>query len=130
MKAKPKRVLIAEDNAALARVVQFNLHRSGFETVIAANGGIAWETATGELFDAVITDQQMPEMTGVELCRNLRSLPEYRDTPIVMLTAKGLELELSKLGEELGLSATFSKPFSPSKVVQTVEELLAASAAL
>ena len=120
-----KRVLVAEDNAALARVVQFNLKKCGYDATVASNGLIAWQIATSEQFDAIITDQQMPEMTGVELCRKLREIPNYATTPLMMLTAKGLELELPQLREELNISATFSKPFSPTAVVQTLEQLLA-----
>ncbi len=120
-----KRVLVAEDNAALARVVQFNLKKHGYDATVAENGLIAWQIATSEQFDAIITDQQMPEMTGVELCRKLREMPNYATIPVMMLTAKGLELELPQLREELNISATFSKPFSPTAVVQTLEQLLA-----
>lgn len=122
---QPKRVLIAEDNSALARVVQFNLKKGGFDVTVAPNGRIAWQQATSSHYDAVVTDQQMPEMTGLELCTELRKLPEYESTPMVMLTAKGLELELPVLCKELKLSATFSKPFSPSHVVNTITDLIA-----
>ena len=68
----------------------------------------------------------MPEMSGSQLCAHLRQLERYRETPIIMLTAKGLELELPRLREELGIAATFLKPFSPKEVVQAVEDCLAA----
>jgi CheY-like chemotaxis protein len=66
----------------------------------------------------------MPEMTGLELCRRLRATVEYAHTPIVLLTAKGLELELPALQRELNISAIFPKPFSPSEVVSTACQLL------
>ncbi len=127
MNDKAKRILIVDDNVALARVIQFAMDGAGFETVTAQNGQIAFELAKKSLFDVVITDQQMPEMTGVDLCRNLRGMPEYKDCPIILLTAKGLELELPHLQHELEIDATFSKPFSPSALVKTVNELLAAA---
>ncbi len=108
-------------------MIQFAMDGAGFETVTAQNGQIAFELAKKSLFDVVITDQQMPEMTGVDLCRNLRDLPEYKDCPIILLTAKGLELELPRLQHEFEIDATFSKPFSPSALVKTVNELLAAA---
>ncbi len=119
-----KRALIVDDNLALARVTQFALDRAGFETQTARNGRLALEAAKQMQFDVVVTDQQMPELTGVELCRELRKLPEYVDCPIILLTAKGLELELPRLREELGISGVFSKPFSPAAVVKAVEDLL------
>ena len=127
MNDKAQRILVVDDNVALARVIQFAMDGAGFETVTAQNGRIAFELAKKSLFDVVITDQQMPEMTGVDLCRNLRGMPEYEDCPIILLTAKGLELELPRLQQELEIDATFSKPFSPSALVKTVNELLAAA---
>jgi CheY-like chemotaxis protein len=119
-----KRALVVDDNLALARVTQFALDRAGFETQVARNGRLALEAAQQSQFDVVVTDQQMPEMTGTDLCRELRKLPEYMDCPIILLTAKGLELELPRLREELGISGVFSKPFSPAAVVKAVEDLM------
>ena len=88
------KALVVDDNVALARVTQFALTRAGFDARIAGNGRKALEFAQAESFDIVISDQQMPEMTGLELCRRLRATEEYAQTPIILLTAKGLELEL------------------------------------
>ena len=119
------RLLIVDDNVALARVTQFAFDKAGFATQTACNGAIALDLARSEKFDMVITDQQMPVMNGIELCRELRNLEEYLHTPIVMLTAKGLELELDQLREELQIQAIFPKPFSPSTIVDAVQKLLA-----
>ena len=118
------KVLIVEDNVALARVTQFALTRAGFDARVARNGQLGLEAASAEDFDVVISDHQMPEMTGLELCRRLRGLPSYTATPIILLTAKGFELELPRLKEELDISAVFPKPFSPSGVVDAVCQLL------
>ncbi len=118
------RALIVDDNIALARVTQFALDRAGFETQIALNGQMGLELAQESQFDIVITDQQMPIMSGIELCRALRELPNYFDCPLILLTAKGLELELPKLREEIGINGVFCKPFSPAAVVSEVKELL------
>lgn len=119
-----KRALIVDDNLALARVTQFALDRAGYETETARNGRLALEVAQVSQFDVIVTDQQMPEMTGIELCRELRKLEAYAACPIILLTAKGLELELPRLREELGINAVFSKPFSPGAVVRAVEDLV------
>ena len=118
------KALIVDDNIALARVTQFALSRVGFETRVAANGRIALERAAAEQFDIVITDQQMPEMTGLEFIRQLRTQPGYDSTPVILLTAKGLELELPRIQQELAIDAVFPKPFSPSAVVETACQLL------
>jgi len=122
-----KRALIVDDNMALARVTQFALDRAGFETQTANNGRIALELALDSHYDIVITDQQMPEMTGMELCQRLREHPDYSECPILLLTAKGFELELYRLREDLGINATFVKPFSPSAIVSAVQDLLKVS---
>jgi CheY-like chemotaxis protein len=118
------KALVVDDNVALARVTQFALTRAGFDAKIAANGRKALQLAESEPFDIVISDQQMPEMTGLELCRRLRATEQYAHTPIILLTAKGLELELPTLQRELEISAIFPKPFSPSEVVGTACQLL------
>ncbi len=118
------KALVVDDNVALARVTQFALTRAGFDARIAANGRKAFECAQAETFDIIISDQQMPEMTGLELCRRLRADEKYAHTPIILLTAKGLELELPALKQELEISAIFPKPFSPAEVVGAACQLL------
>ncbi|MFV2065864.1 MAG: response regulator [Pirellulales bacterium] len=123
-----KRALVAEDNFALAHVLQFNLERSGFEVTVAHDGGEAWEYVQREKFDVVITDHEMPRMTGLELCARLRDLPDYEITPVVMVTARGLELDTVRIGQRLRVAAIIPKPYSPSALLSTVEKLLAAEA--
>ena len=118
------KALIVDDNVALARVTQFALTRAGLETGIVGNGRAALERCINERFDIIITDQQMPEMTGLEFLQRLRTLPGYDKTPIILLTAKGLELELPRIQQELDISAVFPKPFSPSAVVESACQLL------
>ena len=119
-------ILVVEDNAALASVVRFNLQRAEFRVTVACNGRLAWEAVQEDAFDLIVTDQQMPEMTGCEFCEKLRSTDEFRRIPVIMLTAKGMELELPRLKAELGIAATFLKPFSPKEIVKAVEDLLEA----
>ena len=119
-----KRLLIAEDNPALAGVIGFNLQRVGYEVTIACNGQEAWEFAQSAGFDLVVTDQQMPLMTGVELIERLRAKAEYASVPMIMLTAKGLELDLVQLREELGIEVVMAKPFSPFELVEKVSDCL------
>jgi CheY-like chemotaxis protein len=124
------RILVAEDNAAMGHVLQFNLQKAGFEAQVADSGGAAWDLLCRQQFDLVITDHQMPGMTGLELCQAIRSSPALRATPVILLTAKGLELELARLTEEFGLAAAFSKPFSPSALVRAVRKTLSATESL
>jgi len=127
MSSADRHILIVEDNSALASVVRFNLQRAGFQVTVARNGRVAWEAVQEQTFDLIVTDQQMPEMTGCEFCEKLRALDEYRDTPVIMLTAKSMELDLPRLKAELGIAATFLKPFSPKEIVKSVEDHLEAA---
>ena len=126
MEKGSRNFLVAEDNPALACVIRFNLERSGFHVTAANNGRVAWEFAQDQTFDLVLTDQQMPEMSGHELCQKLRATTDHAETPIIMLTAKGMELDLPRLREELGITATFLKPFSLKEVIKAVESCFAA----
>ena len=128
MQYVPKRVLVAEDNIALAHVLEFNLKRRGYDVTVAHDGGEAWEFAQREKFDVVITDQEMPLMTGLELCARLRELPDYDTTPIVMVTARELELDTAGIKKRLRVGAIMPKPYGPEELLNTVETLLAGEA--
>ena len=117
----PDRVLYAEDNPALASVVRFNLEKGGLQVTVTANGREAWEYAQNELFDIVICDHKMPQMTGVELCQRLRADPRYRQAPIVLLTGKRYEISNE---DELPFTRVLSKPFSPRALLELVQTLL------
>ena len=125
MPSMSKRVLVAEDNLALAHVLQFNLERHGFDVAVAHDGREAWEIAQREKFDIVITDHEMPQMTGIELCARLREMPDFESIPIVMVTARALELDVTTLQQQPGLAAIMPKPYSPKELMNTVEKLLA-----
>ena len=118
-------ILIVEDNLAMCRVIQVILEKAGHNVTCAHDGQSGWHAALENRFDLIITDQQMPKMTGIELCQKLRTHDHYASTPVLMLTAKGLELDLSRLKQELGIAEIFAKPFSPAKIIKVVEEYLA-----
>jgi CheY-like chemotaxis protein len=120
MTTSVKRVLVADDNPAMAKVIAFNLSAVGFETTVAKNGRMAWEMLEAEPFDLLITDYQMPEMDGRELVRTIRDCPRLRQLPVIMLTAKELELETSMASDELQLISILQKPFSPSELTHRI----------
>jgi two-component system chemotaxis response regulator CheY len=121
------KVLVCEDNAALSAVVCFNLRRAGFQVTAVTNGRLALEALQNESFDLVLSDQQMPLMTGIQLCEHFRQLPTYKRTPFILLTAKCMEIDFAKLQQTLGVTKALPKPFSPSELVNCIEEALAAS---
>jgi DNA-binding response OmpR family regulator len=118
-------ILIVEDNAVMAHLLQFNLTRAGFEVTIACNGNSGFEKAVADRFDVVVTDHQLPGMLGTDLCKSLREMAQYRSTPIILCTAKGLELDRANVVKECGLTEVLFKPVSPRKLVSAINDLLA-----
>lgn len=122
------RVLIAEDNAALARVIGHTLRQRGFDVEVARDGAEAWSAAEKQAFDLIVTDHQMPRLTGLEVCQRVRAAGPNRETPVVLLTAKGMELDAETVGEEYGVAEVMIKPFSPSVLGEVAERHAVASA--
>lgn len=122
-----KRVLLCDDEPPILRAAEFKLKRSGFDVVCACDGQQAWELIQQTPPDILVTDCQMPRMTGSELCQHVRHDERTRNLPVIMLTAKGFEIT-GQVQAELGISRLMSKPFSPRELLEAVTELLAASA--
>jgi two-component system, chemotaxis family, chemotaxis protein CheY len=118
-------ILLVEDNDALRGVISFNLMRAGYRVKVVSNGREALEALENEPFDLVLSDQQMPKMTGIQLCEHIRELPLYHHLPFILLTAKCMELDVTKLRQQLRMSAALPKPFSPSELLTCIEECLA-----
>ena len=90
-------------------------------------GGLALDALQKDTFDLVLSDQQMPMMTGIQLCEQLRQLPAHRRTPFILLTAKCMEIDFARLQQNAGdFRRRLPKPFSPSELVNCIEEALAA----
>lgn len=123
MESSPLRILVAEDNAASAGVLQFTLERAGFEVVVIANGRAAAEAVESESFHFIITDYQMPGACGEDVIRAAREGGANRETPIVLCSAKGLELDTVLLQQQYSLARILCKPFSPREVVDLVRSL-------
>ncbi|HEX4413649.1 MAG TPA: response regulator [Lacipirellulaceae bacterium] len=126
MAIEKAKILVCEDNVALSGVICFNLVRAGFQVTSVLNGKAALDTLEQSSFDLVLSDQQMPLMTGIQLCENTRQLPAHRHTPFILLTAKCMEIDFPQLQKKLKISAALPKPFSPSELVSCIEETLAA----
>ncbi len=118
------KILVADDEAHILHVVSMKLRNAGYEVHTAVDGEEALELAMAERPDLVITDYQMPILTGLELCKRLREHDSTRDVPAMMLTARGFDIEPEEM-DEAKISAVLAKPFSPREVLQRVTELLA-----
>ena len=120
---KALKVLVVDDEIHIVQVVAIKLRNNGFDVITCENGAQALDLASNEKPDIVVTDFQMPLMTGLELVQNLRSQPDTADIPVVLLTARDFAIEDGQK-ENLKISACLSKPFSPRELLQTVEEVL------
>ena len=119
-----KKVLVADDEIHIVQVVAIKLRNNGFEVITADNGLSAFELVCSENPDFIVTDYQMPGMTGIEFIEKIRNRPESADVPVVMLTARDFSIE-EEQRKKLNISFCLSKPFSPRELLQKVEEVLA-----
>lgn len=121
-------IIVADDNFALANVVRFHLVRAGHDVTVVKNGReVLKQLRAGGQFDLLVTDQQMPHRTGLEVCEEIRdNMPECAGIPIILLTAKQLEMDVDSLQQQYGISKVFPKPFSPAELVEVISELLPA----
>ena len=118
-----KHVIVAEDNRVLLDVIRFNLKRSGYQVSTAIEGGEALRQLEQSPIDLLITDCQMPGMSGLELCRIIRHHPTLHSLPILFCTAKGYEINDAVLNE-LSLPQIICKPFSPRELLAQVDAIL------
>ncbi|HIP22828.1 MAG TPA: phosphate regulon transcriptional regulatory protein PhoB [Rhodobacteraceae bacterium] len=117
------KVLLVEDEEALQGLLEYNLQKEGFEVVIEGDGGAA-ETAVAEHApDIILLDWMLPNKNGIDICRALRSKPESKAVPIIMLTARAEEEDKLK-GLGYGADDYITKPFSISEVVARIKAVL------
>jgi DNA-binding response OmpR family regulator len=122
------KILIAEDERDIRDLVIFTLQFAGFEVVAASNGAEAVELVPKEKPDLILLDVRMPKMTGYEACEAIRKIPEVAHVPIVFLSAKGQEAEISA-GLAAGGMDYILKPFAPDQLGKRVKEILERAAA-
>lgn len=119
------KVLVVDDETHIVELVKFNLEKEGYRVVVSYDGLSALEMVKSEQPDLVILDIMLPSMDGFEVCKALKQNPEYNSIPIIMLTAKGEELD-TILGLEMGADDYIKKPFSPREMVARVKARLRA----
>ncbi len=118
-----KRILIIEDDKDIVELLKHYLERENFALKDALDGFAGLEKAKAENFDLIILDIMLPEMDGLEVCKELRADPKTAAIPIIMLTAKTEETD-KIVGLELGADDYVTKPFSPKELVARVKALL------
>ncbi|AQS35470.1 Response regulator receiver domain protein [Shewanella psychrophila] len=118
-----KKILAVDDSASMRQMVGFTLKTAGFDVTEACNGDEALKVAQQGEYDLVISDVNMPIMDGLTLIRNLRTLPNYKFTPLLMLTTES-GTEKKQEGRSAGATGWIVKPFNPDQLLATVRKVL------
>jgi two-component system chemotaxis response regulator CheY len=117
------RVLAADDSASMRELVKMSLGSAGFQVTAAADGEEALRLAAATPFDLVLLDINMPLRDGFEVTRALRAEPQYRHTPILMLTTES-SADSKREGKTAGATGWIIKPFDPAQLIATVHRVL------
>jgi two-component system chemotaxis response regulator CheY len=117
------RILAVDDSTSMRQMVAFTLTSAGFDVAEAADGQIALDMARKEKFNLVLADVNMPNMDGITLVKNLRTLADYKFTPMLMLTTESAP-EKKAEGKAAGATGWLVKPFNPEQLVATVKRVI------
>ncbi|MCL6711230.1 MULTISPECIES: response regulator [unclassified Pseudoxanthomonas] len=117
------RILVVDDSASMRQMVAFALSSAGYAVDEAEDGQVALGRAQGQRFNAVVTDVNMPNMDGIALIRALRGLPDYKFTPLLMLTTESAADKKAE-GKAAGATGWLVKPFNPEQLVATIQKVL------
>ncbi|WP_197454307.1 response regulator [Stieleria varia] len=124
MNTASKKILIAEDNPGLARVLTFKIKSGGYLPLTCGDGREAWSVFEANPdIQAIISDQEMPYLTGIELFHRVRQVNQ--SIILFLVTGRQLELSQSSISDELNISQIFGKPFSPGALLSTLDAALA-----
>lgn len=117
------RILIVEDDPSLVELLKYNLETEGFDVSVARDGEGGLEAIDTQDPDLVVLDWMLPNMSGIEICRQMRQRTATRSTPVIMLTAKGEETDRIR-GLETGADDYIVKPFSPAELTARIKAVL------
>lgn len=118
-----KTILIVDDSATMRQMIAFTLGQAGYQLAEANDGQQAFDWAKQNPADLVVTDINMPNMDGITLVEELRQLPAYKFTPILVVTTESGP-EMKQKGRAAGATGWIVKPFSPEKLVETVQKVI------
>ena len=124
MDNSPIKILVVDDEIHILHVISLKLRNAGYEVFSAQDGREALEIAQVELPDLIITDYQMPHLSGLELCSRLKQIPATSRIPAIILTARGFSLNQDEM-ETTGIKQCINKPFGPRDLLSAVNEMLA-----
>ena len=116
-------VLVVDDSVSMRQMVSVTLKSAGFDVEEAGDGQQALQKAQSGPFDLVLSDVNMPVMNGIDLVKNLRGLPNYKFTPILMLTTESGG-DMKSKGKAAGATGWIVKPFNPEQLLATVRKVV------
>ena len=117
------KILAVDDSASMRQMVSFTLKGAGHDVVEAVDGVDALNKAKTQKFDLVISDVNMPNMDGITLIKELRSLPDFKFTPMLMLTTESAG-DKKQQGKAAGATGWIVKPFNPDQLLATIGKVL------
>jgi two-component system chemotaxis response regulator CheY len=118
-----KKILVVDDSLTMRQLVRMTLVRSGYEVVEAEDGQKGLQKASAEAFDLVLSDINMPIMSGLEMLRGIRQLGNYKFTPVVLLTTES-QVEKKQEGKAAGATGWIVKPFEQEQLLAVVAKVL------
>ncbi|QHI97505.1 response regulator [Xylophilus rhododendri] len=118
-----KTVLIVDDSASMRQAVGIALRGAGYQVIEGSDGQNALQKLTGQKVHLIISDLNMPHMDGITFVKQVKQLPAYRFTPIIMLTTESQEAK-KREGQAAGAKAWVVKPFQPAQLLAAVEKLV------
>lgn len=118
-------ILAVDDSPSMRQMVSFTLASAGYEVTEAEDGAVALDKARGGRFDLVLADVNMPNLDGISLIKALRDLPDYRYTPMLMLTTEAGDGKKQE-GRAAGATGWIVKPFNPEQLLATLKRVLPA----
>lgn len=116
-------ILAVDDSASMRQMVTFTLKGAGYNVVEAVDGVDALNKAKAQAFDCIVTDVNMPNKDGIELIKDLRTLPNYKFTPMLMLTTEA-GMDKKQQGKDAGATGWIVKPFNPDQLLKTIKKVM------
>ena len=116
-------ILSVDDSSTMRQMITFTLKGAGYEVLEAGDGLEALEVAKGKKLSLVITDVNMPRMDGITLVQRLRALPEFKFTPILVLTTES-DASMKQKGKDAGATGRIVKPYSPEKLLDVFNKVI------
>ncbi|PCS21539.1 response regulator [Candidatus Enterovibrio escicola] len=118
-----RKILAADDSVSIRQMVSHTLKEAGYQVETANDGVEALSKAKARQYDVIISDVNMPYMDGLEFVRQVRSVPQYKFTPILMLTTE-TSSEKKNIGKSAGATGWIIKPFNPSTLLKTLHRVI------